>query len=112
MPPTIVSGSSTGSSAVKTLAAPAITITDQALAHLHKLRAESGSDALLLRIGVKSGGCSGMSYLMDFENDANVKDDDMIMKYEGGFQLVCDSKSLLYLFGMHLDFRCDLLMIY
>ena len=49
-----------------------------------------------------------MSYLMDFESDANVKDDDMVMKYDGGFQLVCDSKSLLYLFGMHLDFRCDL----
>ena len=86
--------------------APAISITDQALAHLQKLRAESGSDELLLRIGVKSGGCSGMSYHMDFEADANVAADDMILNYEGGFRLVCDSKSLLYLFGMHLDYRC------
>lgn len=37
-----------------------ISLTDKALVHLHKLRAESGGDALLLRIGVKSGGCSGV----------------------------------------------------
>ena len=38
---------------------PVITLSDNALEHLHKLRAESGGDELLLRIGVKSGGCSG-----------------------------------------------------
>jgi len=37
-----------------------ISLTDKALAHLRKLRAESGGDELLLRIGVKSGGCSGV----------------------------------------------------
>ena len=52
---------------------PAITLTDDALKHLHKLRAESGGEALLLRIGVKSGGCSGMSYHMDFEAASNVR---------------------------------------
>lgn len=40
---------------------PPITLTDAALAHLTKLRDESGDDRLLLRMGVKSGGCSGMS---------------------------------------------------
>lgn len=40
-------------------AKPVITLTDNALKHLQKLRAESGGDELLLRIGVKSGGCSG-----------------------------------------------------
>jgi Fe-S cluster assembly iron-binding protein IscA len=38
---------------------PVISLSDNALNHLHKLRAESGGDELLLRIGVKSGGCSG-----------------------------------------------------
>ena len=47
--------------------APAIGLSDKALTHLQKLRSQSGSDQLLLRIGVKSGGCSGMSYMMDFE---------------------------------------------
>ena len=46
-----------------------------------------------------------MSYLMDFESAANVRDDDNVMTYEDAFQLVCDSKSLLYLFGLRLDYR-------
>jgi len=52
-------------------------VTDKALAHLRQLRAgkPQGAD-MTLRIGVKSGGCSGMSYLMEFENAADVKDDD------------------------------------
>ncbi len=37
--------------------------------------------------------------MMDFEDTSNVQSDDAVMEYEGGFRLVCDSKSLLYLFG-------------
>ena len=37
---------------------------------------------------------------MDFEEEANVREEDAVMEYEGGFRLVCDPKSLLYLFGM------------
>ena len=41
----------------------AIALTDKALAHLKNLRAtQGGGDALLLRVGIKQGGCSGMSY--------------------------------------------------
>lgn len=45
-----------------------------------------------------------MSYSMDFENESNVRPDDSIMEYADQFRLVCDPKSLLYLFGMHLDY--------
>ncbi len=45
-----------------------------------------------------------MSYLMDFETPDNVTADDAVMEYADGFQLVCDPKSLLYLFGMELDY--------
>lgn len=44
--------------------------------------------------------CAGMSYHMDFEKEDNVREEDAVMEYEGGFRLVCDPKSLLYLFGM------------
>ena len=44
-----------------------------------------------------------MSYMMEFEEEANVKPADSVMHYEG-FKLVCDAKSLLYLFGMSLDY--------
>ncbi|KAJ0960004.1 hypothetical protein J5N97_000225 [Dioscorea zingiberensis] len=81
---------------------PAISLTPKALNHLNKIRAERNED-LCLRIGVKQGGCSGMSYTMDFENRANAKPDDSIIEYNG-FQIVCDPKSLLFLYGMQLDF--------
>ncbi|PKA63355.1 Iron-sulfur assembly protein IscA, chloroplastic [Apostasia shenzhenica] len=82
--------------------APAILVTDKALNHLSKMRSEKSED-LCLRIGVKQGGCSGMSYTMEFENRANTRSDDSIIEYNG-FMIVCDPKSLLYLYGMQLDF--------
>ncbi|KAJ9170285.1 hypothetical protein P3X46_018405 [Hevea brasiliensis] len=82
--------------------APAISLTDNALKHLNKMRKERDED-LCLRIGVKQGGCSGMSYTMEFENRANARPDDSIIEYNG-FVIVCDPKSLLFLFGMQLDY--------
>jgi iron-sulfur cluster assembly protein len=52
---------------------------------------------------------TGMSYHMDFEKEENVRAEDAIMEYEDGFKLVCDPKSLLYLFGMQLDYSSALI---
>ncbi|XP_009758052.1 iron-sulfur assembly protein IscA, chloroplastic isoform X2 [Nicotiana tabacum] len=82
--------------------APAISLTDNALKHLNKMRNERNED-LCLRIGVKQGGCSGMSYTMEFEKRENARPDDSIIEYNG-FNIVCDPKSLLFLFGMQLDY--------
>ncbi|KAF3682335.1 Iron-sulfur assembly protein IscA, chloroplastic [Capsicum annuum] len=82
--------------------APAISLTDNALKHLNKMRSERNED-LCLRIGVKQGGCSGMSYTMEFENQENARPDDSIIEYNG-FVIVCDPKSLLFIFGMQLDY--------
>ncbi|CAL5036707.1 unnamed protein product [Urochloa decumbens] len=82
--------------------APAISLTERALKHLNRMRAERNED-LCLRIGVKQGGCSGMSYTMEFESRANASPDDSIVEYDG-FAIVCDPKSLLFMFGMELDY--------
>ncbi|XP_021304818.1 iron-sulfur assembly protein IscA, chloroplastic isoform X2 [Sorghum bicolor] len=82
--------------------APAISLTEKALKHLNKMRAERNED-LCLRIGVKQGGCSGMSYTMEFESRANASPDDSVVEYDG-FAIVCDPKSLLFMFGMELDY--------
>jgi len=95
--------------------APCITLTDNALAHLTQLKEQkvvssnAEKNALLLRIGVKQGGCSGMSYFMDFETQDQVVEDDAVMELEGDMKLVCDPKSLLYLFGMVLDYSNELI---
>ena len=62
--------------------APAISLTEKALNHVNKMRSEKNDD-LCLRIGVKQGGCSGMSYTMEFESRANARPDDSIMEYSG-----------------------------
>ena len=46
------------------------------------MRTERNED-LCLRIGVRQGGCSGMSYTMEFENRANARPDDSIIEYNG-----------------------------
>ncbi|KAL8265829.1 hypothetical protein R6Q59_003173 [Mikania micrantha] len=71
--------------------APAIALTDNALKHLNKMRSEKNED-LCLRIGVKQGGCSGMSYSMEFESKKNTRPDDTVMEYDGfviGILLFC-----------------------
>lgn len=71
--------------------APAIALTDNALKHLNMMRSEKKED-LCLRIGVKQGGCSGMSYTMEFESKENTRPDDSVMEYNGfviGMLLSC-----------------------
>ncbi|XP_071725280.1 iron-sulfur assembly protein IscA, chloroplastic [Rutidosis leptorrhynchoides] len=82
--------------------APAISLTDDALKHLNKMRSDRNED-LCLRIGVKQGGCSGMSYTMEFENRANARPDDSFIEFNG-CTIVCDPKSLLFIYGMQLDY--------
>jgi iron-sulfur cluster assembly protein len=81
---------------------PAIELTETALTHVMALRDQQGKD-LCLRVGVRQGGCSGMSYLMEFEDIANARPDDEVFDY-GGFKIVCDRKSLLYIYGLVLDY--------
>jgi iron-sulfur cluster assembly protein len=55
-----------------------------------------------LRVGVKGGGCSGLSYMMDF--DDKIEDTDEVVEVEAGLKVVIDRKSVLYLFGTQLTY--------
>ncbi|PSO52102.1 MAG: iron-sulfur cluster assembly accessory protein [Cyanobacteria bacterium QH_8_48_120] len=79
-----------------------IQLSEVALGHLLALREQQGED-LCLRVGVRNGGCSGMSYMMDFEDPSKVREDDEVFDYEG-FKIVSDPKSLLYIYGLTLDY--------
>ena len=79
-----------------------ILMTDSALKHVLELREKQGVD-LCLRVGVKGGGCSGMSYTMDFEDPSNIQDSDEVFEYDG-FKVVSDPKSMLYIYGLMLDY--------
>jgi iron-sulfur cluster assembly protein len=79
-----------------------IMMTDMAVAQVKALREKQGQD-LCLRVGVRQGGCSGMSYTMDFEDPSAIQPTDEVFDYEG-FKVVSDPKSMLYLYGMMLDY--------
>ena len=82
---------------------PPSQLSENALKHLLMMREQQGNQDLCLRVGVRQGGCSGMSYMMDFENLSQIRDNDEVFEYEG-FKIICDPKSLLYLYGLMLDY--------
>jgi iron-sulfur cluster assembly protein len=88
--------------ATQTQSARGIQLTETALKHVLMLREQQGTD-LCLRVGVRQGGCSGMSYMMDFDSIENIGEHDEAFDYQG-FKIVCDRKSLLYLYGLVLDY--------
>ena len=89
-----------------------ILITNDAIEQISNLL-KGQSDKKALRVGVRSGGCSGMSYTMDFIGDNEINPDDKVYDYsfnsDINFQVVCDPKSLLYIYGMQLDFSKELI---
>jgi iron-sulfur cluster assembly protein len=79
-----------------------IQISEPAANKLKSLRQEENKDAsYFLRVEVKKGGCSGLSYKMEFDNTVRAGDKSFEMN---GEKLVVDSQSFLYLIGMTLDF--------
>ena len=89
-----------------------ILITNDAIEQISSLL-KSQTNKKALRVGVRSGGCSGMSYTMDFIGGDEINSDDKVYDYslssEQTFQVICDPKSLLYIYGMQLDFSKDLI---
>lgn len=85
-----------------------ITISETALKHLKEIMKEEGisNDTHFLRVGVKGGGCSGLSYVMDFD-DIRTEHDELV---EAGddLKVLIDKKSLLYLIGTELQFSTGL----
>ena len=67
---------------------------------------ELDADKVRLRVGVKGGGCSGFSYLLDLTE--NKKDTDEEFEIHG-INVICDPKSLLYLGGTTVDFRDEIM---
>jgi iron-sulfur cluster assembly protein len=79
-----------------------IDISEKALKQVQKIQSENNIPAEYgLRIGVKGGGCSGLTYQMGFEGE--IRDGDTVIEKEG-VKLIIDGKSLFYLSGTILDF--------
>lgn len=81
-----------------------ITLSNKALNKVLNLMIEGGitPDTHNLRVGVKGGGCSGLSYIMDF--DDKIEPTDEVVEVDAGLKVVIDRKSVLYLFGTQLTY--------
>ena len=78
-----------------------INLTPMAVSEVKRLLTKENKPELALRIGVRSGGCSGFSYVLGFDTP---QPEDKIEEVEG-IKLVVDSKSVAYLEGMQLDYQ-------
>jgi len=79
-----------------------IYVTDKAKSRIESIReAEKQSADTFLRVSVVSGGCSGLSYKIDFDKES--RENDQVFEHNGE-KVVTDLKSMLYLFDTTLDF--------
>lgn len=81
-----------------------VTVSEKALEKVLSLMKEENLslDTHFLRVGVKGGGCSGLSYKMDFDDKLDQYDE--VWETGNGLRVVVDRKSYIYLFGTELDY--------
>lgn len=85
--------------------APVITLSEAALKEVKRLINVQGITEGGLRVGVKGGGCSGLSYTVNF--DEKIGQYDSVYEIDG-IKVIVDAKSAIYLQGTQLDFQKDL----
>ncbi len=102
-PPT---GEGTPSEAQETKKVP-ITLTPAAVEAARAALAKRGTPQSAIRLGIKGGGCSGFSYVIEYE-DEGPRTRDRTFEVEG-VRIVVDKKSLIYLMGTELDFEKTLM---
>ena len=78
-----------------------VTVSETAAKKLTSLIEESGFKTPFVRVAVKGGGCSGLSYDLSFDTDQQTGD---TLAENNGVKILIDMKSLLYLYGTELDF--------
>lgn len=78
-----------------------VTVSETAARKLSSLIEESGFKTPFVRVAVKGGGCSGLSYDLSFDTEQQISD---TLAEDKGVQILIDMKSLLYLYGTELDF--------
>ncbi len=79
-------------------------LTDAAAARIHEILDKSGGRYIGVRVGVKNGGCAGMSYTMDYAESQNPLDE---MIEDKGVRILIDPKAVMFLIGTEMDYARD-----
>ena len=94
-----VRGSKTG---VKFVMKQAITLSNDAANRIKEIMSKDEKNSLGVRVGVKSGGCAGMSYIMEYAKEINPNDEVIEDK---GVKVFVDPGAIMYLLGTEMDYK-------
>ena len=87
---------------VKFMSKQIIRLTDTAAERIKEIMANADKNTIGVRIGVKSGGCAGMSYSMEYAKDKKQNDEVIIDK---GVKVFIDPSAIIYLLGTEMDYK-------
>ena len=79
-----------------------IKLSDNAAKRIKQIMSKAENSAIGVRVGVKSGGCAGMSYVMEYANE--IKHNEEIIE-EKGVKVFIDPKAIMYLLGTEMDYK-------
>ena len=81
-----------------------ISLSENAAKRIKEIMSGAEKNSLGVRVGVKSGGCAGMSYIMEYAKEINPNDEIIEDK---GVKVYIDSAAVMYLLGTEMDYKKD-----
>ena len=79
-----------------------ITLSDNAASKIKEIILKDGNNPIGVRVGVKSGGCAGMSYTMEYAKEINPSDE---VVEDKGVKVFIDQSAVMYLLGTEMDYK-------
>ena len=79
-----------------------ITLSDRAADRVKEIMSNAKDNFIGVRVGVTSGGCAGMSYVMEYAKEANPNDE---VVEDKGVKVLIDPKAIMYLLGTEMDYK-------
>ena len=79
-----------------------ITLSDTAANRIKEIMSKDSHKSIGVRVGVKSGGCAGMSYIMEYAKEVNPNDE---IIEEKGVKVFVDPGAVMYLLGTEMDYK-------
>ena len=81
-----------------------IKLSDNAANRIKEIMSKADKNTIGVRVGVKSGGCAGMSYMMEYAKEAK-KNEEVIE--DKGVKVFIDANAIMYLLGTEMDYKTD-----
>ena len=81
---------------------PIIKLSDNAALRIKEIMSSDENSSLGVRVSVKTGGCAGMSYVMDYTKEVNPSDE---LIEDKGVKVFVDSAAVMYLLGTEMDYK-------